>query len=165
MKQATIGSFLRCVYLIKLYITWILKQVITTTNNSIESLKEELTAVKQQLRDKDGVSRKLISESENPGFFFVGFQEGNQRTNEVHNVIIKTLVIEGGMSSNCLLKCLSLFFLAHHCEACSKWLEYHLVLCMCMIRSKNLIKHKGRKSAYFFYQLTQSSPICYNYYF
>ena len=66
------------------------------------------------------MSQKLISESENPGFLFVGFQEGNQRTNEVHNVIIKTLVIEGEMSSNCLLKCLSLFFLAHHCEARSK---------------------------------------------
>ena len=66
------------------------------------------------------MSRKLISESENPGFFFVGFQEGNQRKNEVHNVIIKTLVIEGEISSNCLLKCLSSFFLAHHCEACSK---------------------------------------------
>ncbi|XP_027059859.1 hyaluronan mediated motility receptor-like [Pocillopora damicornis] len=34
-------------------------QVITTTNNSIESLKEELTAVKQQLRDKDGVISSL----------------------------------------------------------------------------------------------------------
>ena len=83
------GSFVRCAYLIKLiYINWILKQVITTTNNSIESLKEELTAVKQQLRDKDGVSRKLISESENPGFFSIGFQEGNQRKNEIHNGII-----------------------------------------------------------------------------
>ena len=66
------------------------------------------------------MSRKLISESENPGFFFVGFQEGNQRKNEVHNGIIKTLVIEGGMSSNCLFKCLSSLFLAHHCESCSK---------------------------------------------
>ena len=66
------------------------------------------------------MSRKLISESENPGFFFVGFQEGNQRKNEVHNGIIKTLVIEVEMSSNCLLKCLSLFSLAHYCEACSK---------------------------------------------
>lgn len=66
------------------------------------------------------MSQKLISESENPGFFSVGFQEGNQRKNEVHNGIIKTLVIEGGMSSNCLFKCLSSFFLAHHCEACSK---------------------------------------------
>lgn len=133
MKQATIGSFVRCAYLIKLiYINWILKQVITTTNNSIESLKEELTTVKQQLRDKDGVSQKLISESENPGFFSVGFQEGNQRKNEVHNGIIKTLVIEGGMSSNCLFKCLYSFFLAHHCESCSKWVEYHLVLCVCV---------------------------------
>ncbi|XP_058969166.2 hyaluronan-mediated motility receptor isoform X1 [Pocillopora verrucosa] len=34
-------------------------QVITTTNNSIESLKEELTTVKQQLRDKDGVISSL----------------------------------------------------------------------------------------------------------
>ena len=59
------------------------------------------------------MSRKLISESENPGFFFVGFQEGNQRKNEVHNGIIKTLVIEGGgcLLIVCLNVCLHSFWL------------------------------------------------------
>ena len=52
--------------------------------------------------------------------FFCWISRRESKNIEVHNVIIKTLVIEGEMSSNCLLKCLSSFFLAHHCEACSK---------------------------------------------
>ena len=84
------GSFVHCAYLIKLiYINWILKQVITTANNSIESLKEELTAVKQQLRDKDGVSRKLISESENPGFFSLDFKKGIKEQTKFIMLLLK----------------------------------------------------------------------------